>query len=166
MVQRHIFRIVIALAFGCRLASADPAKDSSKTNLLQKDGAVTIEYIAHACFRVTSPSGKQILLDPYASRVWLGYDFPPNLHADAILISHPHYDHDGGEAMRRSVPWSKTTLVLRAGRESFLTRGRFGASLRRRHGRNAGAKSGWRRRGGSEESRSPAKRGSHKGREE
>src|SRR5881397_3976212 len=114
MVQRHIFRIVIALAFGCRLASADPAKDSSKTNLLQKDGAVTIEYIAHACFRVTSPSGKQILLDPYASRVWLGYDFPPDLHADAILISHPHYDHDGGEAMRRKVPWSKTNLVLRA----------------------------------------------------
>ena len=113
MIQRHMFRIVIGLAFGCCLASAQPAKDNSKTNLLQKDGAVTIEYIAHACFRVTSPSGKQILLDPYASRVWLGYDFPPNLHADAILISHPHYDHDGGEAMERKVPWAKNTRVFR-----------------------------------------------------
>ena len=45
---------------------------------------VTIEYIAHACFRVTSPAGKQVLIDPYASRVWLGYDFPPNVHADAV----------------------------------------------------------------------------------
>src|SRR5213083_1911099 len=113
MTQRHIFRILMGLAIGCCLASAQPAKESSKTNLLQKDAAVTIEYIAHACFRVTSPSAKQILLDPYASRVWLGYDFPPNLHADAILISHPHYDHDGGEAMGRKVPWPQTTLVLR-----------------------------------------------------
>jgi L-ascorbate metabolism protein UlaG (beta-lactamase superfamily) len=74
---------------------------------------LTIEYIAHACFRVTSPSGKQVLIDPFASRIWLGYDFPPNIHADAVLISHPHYDHDSGEAMRRQVPWPPETLVLR-----------------------------------------------------
>jgi len=79
----------------------------------REKGTVTIEYIAHACFRVTSPAGKHVLIDPYASRVWLGYDFPPNIHADAVLISHPHYDHDGGEAMRRPVPWPPKTLVLR-----------------------------------------------------
>jgi L-ascorbate metabolism protein UlaG (beta-lactamase superfamily) len=62
---------------------------------------------------LTSPDGKQVLIDPYASRVWLGYDFPPNIRADAVLISHPHYDHDGGEAMRRRVPWTTNTLVLR-----------------------------------------------------
>ena len=55
------------------------AQDVAKQNR-----AVTIEYIAHACFRVTSPAGKQVLIDPYASRVWLGYDFPPNVHADAV----------------------------------------------------------------------------------
>jgi L-ascorbate metabolism protein UlaG (beta-lactamase superfamily) len=113
MIQTHMFRLLTGLAFGCCLAYAQPAKDSGRTNLLQKEGAVTIEYIAHACFRVISPSAKQILLDPYASRVWLGYDFPPNLHADAVLISHPHYDHDGGEAMGRTVPWPQNTLVLR-----------------------------------------------------
>ena len=84
------------------------AQDVAKENR-----AVTIEYIAHACFRVTSSSGKQVLIDPYASRVWLGYDFPPGVHADAILISHPHYDHDGGEAMGRPVPWGANTPVLR-----------------------------------------------------
>jgi L-ascorbate metabolism protein UlaG (beta-lactamase superfamily) len=75
--------------------------------------AVSIEYIAHACFRITSPSGRKILIDPYASRVWLGYDFPREVQADAVLISHPHYDHDGGTAMRLPVPWSTKTLLFR-----------------------------------------------------
>jgi L-ascorbate metabolism protein UlaG (beta-lactamase superfamily) len=79
----------------------------------REGGTVTIEYIAHACFRLTSPAVRQVLIDPYASRVWLGYDFPPNIHADAVLISHPHYDHDAGEAMKRRVPWTTNTLVLR-----------------------------------------------------
>jgi len=74
---------------------------------------VTVEYIAHACFRITSPLGKQVLIDPYASRVWLAYDFPSNIIADAVLISHPHYDHDGGESKRRPVPWSPNTPVFR-----------------------------------------------------
>ncbi len=82
-------------------------------DVAQVDRAVSIEYIAHACFRVTSPSGKQVLIDPFASRAWLGYDFPPHIRADAVLISHPHYDHDGGEAMGRPVPWAANTPVLR-----------------------------------------------------
>jgi L-ascorbate metabolism protein UlaG (beta-lactamase superfamily) len=85
----------------------------SAQNAANEKGAVTIEYIAHACFRLTSPSGKRVLIDPYASRVWLGYDFPADLRADAVLISHPHYDHDGGEAMHRKVPWPSNTLLLR-----------------------------------------------------
>jgi L-ascorbate metabolism protein UlaG (beta-lactamase superfamily) len=94
------------LAFVGGTRAAEGAQEAPK-------GAVTLEYIAHACFRITSPTGKQLLIDPYASRVWIGYDFPSNLHADAVLISHPHYDHDGGEAMRRKVPWAPQTLVLR-----------------------------------------------------
>ena len=109
----RLCQILSALALGCWTNSAQVAKETSKPDATSKQGAVRVEYIAHACFRVTSPSGKQILLDPYASRVWLGYDFPPNLHADAILISHPHYDHDGGEAMGRRVSWPPRTLVLR-----------------------------------------------------
>jgi L-ascorbate metabolism protein UlaG (beta-lactamase superfamily) len=94
----------LALVVGIR--AADSAAETPKST-------ATIEYIAHACFRITSPAGKQLLIDPYASRVWLSYDFPPDLQADAVLISHPHYDHDGGEAMRRKVPWPPQTLVLR-----------------------------------------------------
>jgi L-ascorbate metabolism protein UlaG (beta-lactamase superfamily) len=113
MIPKRICRILIGLVVGCWAASAQPAKETSKPDSAVKNRGVTVEYIAHACFRVTSPSGSQILLDPYASRVWLGHDFPPNLDADAILISHPHYDHDGGEAMGRKVPWPRKSLVLR-----------------------------------------------------
>jgi L-ascorbate metabolism protein UlaG (beta-lactamase superfamily) len=113
MSPNPILRILISLGVGCWLYGCGTAKDGSQSNLLKKNGPVTIEYIAHACFRVTSPAGKQILLDPYASRVWLGYDFPPNVRADAVLISHPHYDHDGGEAIKRPVLWTANTLVLR-----------------------------------------------------
>jgi L-ascorbate metabolism protein UlaG (beta-lactamase superfamily) len=112
MSRSLVWRIVVAVT----LASS-PVKtiagDDRKDNPADTNGAVTIECIAHACFRLTSPSGKQILLDPYASRVWLGYDFPENIRADAVLISHPHYDHDGGEAMRHKVPWSRETPVFR-----------------------------------------------------
>src|SRR6266404_2566535 len=78
--------VILTLAAG-HVGAQDAARESR---------TVTIEYIAHACFRLTSPAGKQVLIDPYASRVWLGYDFPPNIHTDAVLIFHPHYDHDGG----------------------------------------------------------------------
>lgn len=66
---------------------------------------VTIEYIAHASFRVTSPEGKQVILDPYASKVWIGYAFPKNMDADALVITHPHYDHDGGQYRNLPLAW-------------------------------------------------------------
>jgi L-ascorbate metabolism protein UlaG (beta-lactamase superfamily) len=56
---------------------------------------------------------RRILIDPYARRVWLGYDFPNELATDAILITHPHYDHDGGEFIGRKVPWTPEVRVLR-----------------------------------------------------
>ena len=68
-------------------------------------GEVAIEYIAHACFLIHSSAGTRVLIDPYASRVWLGYDFPKDLAADAVLITHPHFDHDAGAFMGRDVSW-------------------------------------------------------------
>lgn len=68
-------------------------------------GQVAIEYIGHASFRFHLASGCMILLDPYASRVWIGYDFPPGLAADAVVITHPHYDHDAGRFRGQPFPW-------------------------------------------------------------
>jgi L-ascorbate metabolism protein UlaG (beta-lactamase superfamily) len=89
------------------------ARSLAEDHLFNAD-TVRIEFIAHACFRITSPAGKQVLIDPYASRVWLGYDFPTNVAADTVLISHPHYDHDFGERGGRKLPWQAPIVVLRS----------------------------------------------------
>jgi len=77
------------------------------------DSGVTIEYIAHACFRITSPGGTTLMVDPYESRWWLGYDFPSDLPpVDGVLISHPHPDHDGGYTAGKDVAWNPEAAVI------------------------------------------------------
>lgn len=93
-----------------RITTADVPSDA---RLDLKPGEVAIEFIAHACFRIHAGASRRLLIDPYASRVWLGYDFPEELGTDAILITHPHYDHDGGEFIGRKVPWTPEVRVLR-----------------------------------------------------
>jgi L-ascorbate metabolism protein UlaG (beta-lactamase superfamily) len=65
---------------------------------------VDVEYIAHACFVVGSPGGTRVVIDPYNSNRWLGYGFPDSVEADAVLITHPHYDHDASYYFGDSVP--------------------------------------------------------------
>lgn len=65
---------------------------------------VTIEYIGHASFKI-STSEHAILLDPFANKVWIGYNFPSEIEADAIFSTHPHYDHDGGIFINRQPYW-------------------------------------------------------------
>lgn len=49
-----------------------------------------IEWMAHACFKVTLDSGKVIVFDPYDESV--GYK-SAKIDADIVLISHNHRDH-------------------------------------------------------------------------
>ncbi len=65
---------------------------------------VDVEYIAHACFVVTSPGGVRVVIDPYNSSRWLGYHFPDSVEADVVLVTHPHYDHDASYYWGDSVP--------------------------------------------------------------
>ena len=65
--------------------------------LATSDEGIELAYIAHACFVIESPStGTRILIDPYNGYAhnWLGYSFPEGVRADAVLVTHPHYDHD------------------------------------------------------------------------
>ncbi|MEM7353460.1 MAG: MBL fold metallo-hydrolase [Acidobacteriota bacterium] len=80
---------------------------ASVTPQASGQGAVGIEYVAHACFVVTSASGTRVAIDPYNSLIWLGYGFPEPPAADAILITHPHFDHDA------SYYWSSDIPVFR-----------------------------------------------------
>lgn len=54
----------------------------------------TLEYIGHAAFVFESPTGVRIAIDPFNSERWLGYVYPDEVTADAVLVTHPHYDHD------------------------------------------------------------------------
>jgi L-ascorbate metabolism protein UlaG (beta-lactamase superfamily) len=53
-----------------------------------------IEYIGHASFRFVAEDGSAVVIDPFNSRIWMGYNYPKGIKADAVLITHPHFDHD------------------------------------------------------------------------
>jgi len=71
---------------------------------------LSIEYIAHASFILRSDS-TSILIDPFMSRHWIGYSFPKNIVTDATLITHPHYDHDGGRFLGEKPYWENATKI-------------------------------------------------------
>ena len=50
-----------------------------------------IEWIGHACFRLTAQDGTTVITDPYDESV--GIDMIP-LKADLITMSHEHHDHN------------------------------------------------------------------------
>ena len=50
-----------------------------------------IEYLGHSCFKLTESTGTSVVCDPYDPSV--GYEMP-RLTADAVTVSHKHYDHD------------------------------------------------------------------------
>ena len=76
---------------GCILLvlSACGGTPDESSQPLAAEADVEVEYIAHASFLLRAPDGTELLLDPYASRVWLGYDWPDGIEPDAILITHP-----------------------------------------------------------------------------
>lgn len=63
-----------------------------------------ITYIAHAAFVIESTQGTRILIDPYFSYNQLGYTFPEDIKTDVVLITHPHYDHDGSAYFSENIP--------------------------------------------------------------
>ena len=75
---------------------------------------IEVEYVAHAAFRLRDGNGTELLIDPFASRVWLGYDWPGGIDPDAILVTHPHYDHDAGRFREMPFPWGAETPVIDA----------------------------------------------------
>ena len=50
-----------------------------------------IQYLGHSSFKLTESTGTSIVTDPYDDSV--GYRMP-RVSADAVTVSHHHYDHD------------------------------------------------------------------------
>ena len=56
-----------------------------------------IQYLGHSCFKLTESTGTTVVTDPYGD---IGIDLPDDLAADAVTISHAHYDHNNVNAVK------------------------------------------------------------------
>lgn len=57
-----------------------------------------IRYLGHSSFLLTESTGTAIVCDPYGSAV--GYSMP-EVSANAVTVSHHHYDHDNVSSLLR-----------------------------------------------------------------
>jgi L-ascorbate metabolism protein UlaG (beta-lactamase superfamily) len=113
--------------------------DPSDPRMRLQAGQVAIEYVAHSCFRIHTAKGTRLLIDPFASRLWLGYNFPTKLAADAVLITHPHYDHDADVLIgHQRPPWAPDVRAIREPTKSRMSRSAgFAGSTLTRGGRSS-----------------------------
>jgi L-ascorbate metabolism protein UlaG (beta-lactamase superfamily) len=64
-----------------------------------KAGDVKIEFYGHMAFKITSPDGLRIMVDPWrndpsgAWGLWFPKEFPA-VPVDVVLSTHAHFDHD------------------------------------------------------------------------
>lgn len=56
-----------------------------------------IQWLGHACFRLTSEEGTAVVCDPFEGSV--GYPVP-QVQADIVCCSHEHFDHTNAAALR------------------------------------------------------------------
>lgn len=67
-------------------------------------GAVTVTYYGHMAFKITSPRGLEVFIDPWRNdptgMYGLWYQMlMPKTHTDIALITHAHFDHDATERL-------------------------------------------------------------------
>lgn len=61
---------------------------------------VLVKWHGHACFELVDKEGFTIVIDPHDGAS-IGLP-PPNVKADAILITHDHFDHNAYQLVKRS----------------------------------------------------------------
>jgi L-ascorbate metabolism protein UlaG (beta-lactamase superfamily) len=63
---------------------------------------VRLEYLGHCAFRMTTPGGTRIVVDPFRNsgdeQRWFLRPSPP-VEADVLVITHPHFDHDAVDSI-------------------------------------------------------------------
>ena len=112
----RLHRLVLFFSLvACLLPSTPAVADSQSWRLLENNnrllgeqggggdaeeaGTVRITYYGHMAFKMTSPQGLEVLVDPWRndpSGAW-GLWFPkpfPEIAVDIVLSTHAHFDHD------------------------------------------------------------------------
>ena len=67
------------------------------------DGVVGLAYFGGSAFRITSPAGVTIMIDPWRNPPWGNWDWYlyefPKTEVDIGISTHAHFDHDGLHAL-------------------------------------------------------------------
>jgi L-ascorbate metabolism protein UlaG (beta-lactamase superfamily) len=107
--------VLLASTFGARAQQSEtsaapfPAWNDNSLINVQKNGGdptrsgdVKIEFYGHDAFKITSPAGLTVLIDPWRNDPtglypkWFLNEFPA-LRVDIVLSTHAHFDHDAVE---------------------------------------------------------------------
>ena len=112
--NKKILRFAASTLLGCALGGASLAdsrswtftENNNKVIQSQKEGGdaakpgdVTIDFYGHMAFKITSPDGLTVLIDPWRNDpsgywgVWYPKEFP-EIPVDIVLSTHAHFDHD------------------------------------------------------------------------
>ena len=94
---------------------------SLSLSALAQPGKTQVEWYGHAAFKITTPSGRVLLVDPWLTNPLNktgAADVAALTKADLILISHGHFDHVGDAA-----------TIAKATKAQLVCTGDLGASL-------------------------------------
>ncbi len=89
MFRRLAFVAALILA-GCTPKHLPPELGNPKWG-------IDVTWHGHSCFTLTDSVGRSIVIDPYDETVGYGM---LNLRADALLITHSHFDHSNRRAVK------------------------------------------------------------------
>jgi L-ascorbate metabolism protein UlaG (beta-lactamase superfamily) len=107
------------LTCGCALAAAALGKAYANTDPVvvaqasgpAADGKARATYLGHSAFRIATPGGKAIYVDPWLSNPKAPADAKQVSAADLIMVSHAHADHLG-ETVEIAKKTNARTLVM------------------------------------------------------
>ena len=131
--KRAVVGLSFTALFVCQVAFAQvegsrgfmfPENDNSLITVQSKGGSpetagpVKIEFFGHAAFKVTSPAGTTVLIDPWrndptgAWGKWFPHEFP-EIPVDIVISTHAHFDHDAVQRPHASMVMERFVGELR-----------------------------------------------------